>query len=269
MPTLSLEGRPYFYEDRGAGVPLLLFHGFPFTGESFWPQLEAPPAGVRLIVPDHRGFGQSAPGPGGASMEAMAEDGLALLDALRLDSALVGGVSMGGYVAIALTRLDPGRVRGLLLIDTQSLADDEAGRARREATAADVEKNGVAGVVNGLLPKLMSAGAPAQTRARVEKMMSAQSPQAVAAASRGMASRVDGKDILSRFSGPCAIVVGAEDAITPLEKAKVMQDLVGGSTLDVIAGAGHLSNLERPAEFAAIIERFVAKAHSWPTAPVP
>lgn len=258
MPTISLQGRPYFYEDRGEGVPLLLFHGFPFSSESFWPQLEAPPKGVRLLCPDHRGFGQSAPAPGVATMESMAEDGLALLDALGLTSALVGGVSMGGYVAIALTRLDPGRVSGLLLIDTQSLGDDEAGRAKREATAQDVEKNGVAGVVQGLLPKLMTPGVAPETRARVEKMMLAQSPQAVAAASRGMATRVDGKDILSRFSGPCSIIVGEEDVITPVEKAKVMQELVAGSTLDVIAGAGHLSNLERPHEFGAIVELFAS-----------
>jgi pimeloyl-ACP methyl ester carboxylesterase len=256
MPTLSLQGRPYFYEDRGEGVPLLLLHGFPFTSESFWPQLENPPKGVRLLVPDHRGFGKSAPAPGVSTMESMAEDALALLDALGLQSALVGGVSMGGYVAIALTRLDPGRVRGLLLIDTQSLADDEAGRARREATALDVEKNGVNGLVDGMLPKLMAPGVAKETKARVEQVMRAQSPQAVAAASRGMASRADGKDILSRFSGPCSIVVGLEDVITPVEKAKVMQALVTGSTLDVIEGAGHLSNLEKPEEFAAVVEHF-------------
>lgn len=256
MPTLSLSGRPYFYEDRGRGVPLLLFHGFPFTSESFWPQLERPPQGVRLLVPDHRGFGQSAAAPGVATMESMAEDGLALLDALGLRSAMVGGLSMGGYVAIALSRLDPGRVQGLLLIDTQSTADDEAGRAKREATAKDVEQNGVQGVVAGLLPKLMGQAVSAQTRARVEKMMLAQTPQAVAAASRGMATRTDGKDILSRFSGPCCIIVGQEDGITPVGKAKVMQQLVSGSTLDVIEGAGHLSNLERPEEFKAIVEHF-------------
>ncbi len=258
MPSISLQGRLYFYEDRGEGVPLLLFHGFPFSSQSFWPQLASPPKGVRLIVPDHRGFGQSAPAPGVTTMDAMAEDGLALLDALGIQNALVGGVSMGGYVAIALTRLDPGRVRGLVLIDTQSTADDEAGKARREATALDVEKNGVGGLVGAMLPKLMAAGVALETRARVEKLMLAQSASAVAAASRGMASRVDGKDILSRFSGPCSIIVGAEDLITPVEKAKGMQSLVGGATLEVIEGAGHLCNLERPEEFSAIIEHFVA-----------
>lgn len=257
MPTISLQGRSYFYEDRGEGVPLLLFHGFPFSSQSFWPQLASPPKGVRLLVPDHRGFGHSAPAPGVATMDSMAEDGLGLLDALGIRDALVGGVSMGGYVAIALTRRDPGRVQGLVLIDTQSTADDEAGRARREAAAQDVEKNGVGALVSGMLPKLMAAGVAPETRARVEKLMLAQSAQAVAAASRGMASRIDGKDILSRFSGPCSIIVGADDVITPVEKAKLMQSLVGGSTLDVIEGAGHLSNLERPEEFTAIIEQFV------------
>ncbi|MDP1822010.1 MAG: alpha/beta fold hydrolase [Archangium sp.] len=260
MPTISLQGRPYFYQERGTGEPLLLFHGFPFTGDSFRPQLDAAPKGVRLIVPDHRGFGQSALAPGVATMEAMAEDGLALLDALKISSAFVGGVSMGGYVAIALTRLDPGRVRGLLLLDTQSLADDEAGKARREATAQDVAKNGVGALVEGMLPKLMAPSVAPAVRARVEKMMRAQSPQAVAAASRGMATRLDGKDILSRFSGPCAIVVGVEDAITPVEKAKVMHELVAGSTLDVIAGAGHLANLEQPQALTPIIARLVERA---------
>lgn len=257
MPTLSLSDRPYFYQDRGEGVPLLLFHGFPFSSESFWPQLARPPKGVRLLIPDHRGFGRSALAPGVATMESMAEDGLALLDALGLPSALVGGVSMGGYVSIALTRLDPGRVRGLLLVDTQSLPDDEAGRARREAAAQDVEKHGVGALVDGMLPRLMAAGVAPEVKARVERMMRAQSPQAVAAASRGMAARLDGKDILSRFSGPCAVVVGAEDLIIPLERARVMHELVSGSTLEVLPGAGHLTNLERPVEFGAIVERLV------------
>ena len=255
MPSLDLSGRSYFYEDVGDGVPLLLFHGFPLSSQSFWPQLEAPPEGVRLLVPDHRGFGQSALGPGVATMEALAKDGLSLLDALGIHSALVGGVSMGGYVSIALTRLIPGRVRGLLLVDTQSLPDDEEGRARREATARDVEAHGVGPMVDALLPRLLAPGARPEIRARVEKLMRAQRPQAVAAAARGMATRTDGTDILSRFSGPCAIVVGAHDVITPVERAEVMHGLVAGSTLHTVEGAGHLTNLERPAEFSAIVEQ--------------
>ena len=72
-----------------------------------------------------------------------------------------------------------------------------------------------------------------------------------------MATRRDGKDILSRYAGPCAVVVGSADVITPVERAKTMVDLVGGSALHVIEGAGHLAPLERPAEFAAIVETLI------------
>jgi pimeloyl-ACP methyl ester carboxylesterase len=259
VKTISLKGRAYAWEERGEGTPLLLLHGFPFSSESFWPQLEAPPKGFRLIVPDHRGFGQSALGEGPATMEAMAEDALALLDALKVPAAVVGGVSMGGYVALALARLDPGRVRGLLLIDTQSFADDEAGKARREAVAQDVLQNGVAGLTAGMLPKLLAKTSPAAVRARVEAMMLRQDPKAVAAAARGMALRTDAKDLLARFAGPTLVIVGAEDVITPPEKAQVMAQLVTGARLEVVPGAGHLVNLEQPEVFGKLVEAFATR----------
>ncbi len=260
MPSLSLIERTYFYEDVGEGVPLLLLHGFPFTSQSFAPQLSSPPPGARLLVPDHRGFGRSDLGSGVATMEAMAEDALALLDALSVDSALVGGVSMGGYVAQALTRLDPGRVRGLVLIDTQSTPDDEAGRARREAVAKDVEANGVDGLADAMVPKLVRADAPESVRESLRTMMRAQRREAVASASRGMALRTDGKDILSRFHGPCAVIVGEHDQVTPVEKARLIQSLVTGAELHVVPGAAHLPNLEQPEAFNSLLERFVANA---------
>lgn len=259
MRSIALEGRTYAFHDVGVGVPLLLLHGFPFTSESYWPQLESPPKGFRLIVPDHRGFGQSAAATGTTTMEAMADDALRLLDALSLGPAVVGGVSMGGYVAMALARLDPGRVRGLVLIDTQATADDEAGRARRETVAADVLANGVAGLVQGMLPKLFAAGTEPAIRNRVEAMMLAQQPDVVAKASRGMGQRSDSKDLLARFFGPALIVVGAEDVITPPEKARAMGELISGATVEVVAQAGHLTPVEQPARFNALLEAFAPR----------
>lgn len=258
MPHVSLEGREYHYARVGAGVPLVLLHGFPFSGESFWPQLDQPLAGVDLIVPDHRGFGRSTPGQGPSTMEALADDALRLLTALGLPRALVGGVSMGGYAALAAARLDPARVQGLVLIDTQALADDAAGQARREATAVDVEQHGVAGLTAGMLPKLFGPHASPQVRARVEALMLAQSRVGTAAASRGMALRHDARELLSRFAGPTLVVVGEHDLITPPERARQMADLVAGSRLEVLEDAGHLAHLEQPARFAQVVESFVA-----------
>ncbi|MDP3503487.1 MAG: alpha/beta fold hydrolase [Myxococcales bacterium] len=260
MPTIRLgEGRAYAYEERGSGTPLLLLHGFPFSSQSFRPQLDSPPKGFRVIAPDHRGFGNSAMKDGPSSMNAMAGDALALLEALKLESAVVGGVSMGGYVAMALARMDPGKVKGLVLIDTQATADDEAGKARREAVAVDVIQNGVGGLVSSMLPKLLAAKTPDVVRGRVEAMMLKQAPEAVAAASRGMATRVDSKDLLARFSGPTLVIVGEHDAITPPAKAKEMADLVSGAQLEVIPEAAHLTNLEQPAAFKRLLEQFATK----------
>ncbi len=259
MQRIELRGRSYAFHDVGQGVPLLLFHGFPFTSKSFWPQLDEPPTGFRLIAPDHRGFGGSVlDGDGPSTMEAFAEDGSALLDALGIQSAVVGGVSMGGYVALAFARLAASKVRGLVLIDTQATADDEAGKARREAVAQDVLQNGLAGLTSSMLPKLLSAKAPQAVRSKVEAMMLLQSPRAVAAASRGMGARPDSRDQLSRFALPTLVVVGAEDPITPVEKARQMAELVKGSQLVVIPDAAHLPNLEQPETFKAALEAFAA-----------
>ncbi|MEW6434783.1 MAG: alpha/beta fold hydrolase [Myxococcota bacterium] len=260
MPFVTIAGRALHYEERGEGRPLLLLHGFPFSSESFWPQLDSPPEGVRLIVPDHRGFGKSAPGEGVSTMEALADDALALLDALSIPQAIVGGVSMGGYVAIALARRDPGRVKALVLIDTQASADDEAGRARREAVAREVEEKGLGPLAEAMLPKLLAPATSADVKARVDRMMRAQSPAATAAASRGMATRTDGRDLLSRFGGPCLIVVGEHDVVTPVDKAKAMAALVPQARLEIVPGAGHLPNLEQPEAFARALGAFLGSA---------
>ncbi len=258
MAYFPVDGRAYHYRDVGEGQPVLLLHGFPLTGASFWPQLEAPPKGVRLIVPDHRGFGHSARGDGPLSMEALATDALALLDFLKIPQTAVGGVSMGGYVAMALLRLDPARVTKLLLIDTQSSADDEAAKARREATAIELEAKGMEPLVAAMMPKLLAAKAPDEVRRRVEAMMRSADPRSAAAASRAMGQRADSREILSRFAGPTLVVVGGEDVITPPAKAKELAEGMAGSRRVELEGAGHLSNLEKPEAFNAALSEFLA-----------
>ncbi len=246
------------YREAGSGVPLVLIHAFPLSSEAFWPQLKTPIAGVRLIAPDLRGFGQSGPGTGVMTMESMADDVLTLMTSLDLPNAFIGGVSMGGYVAMALTRRDPGRVKGLVLVDTQQGADDEAGKAKRETTARDIETKGMPVLVDSMMPKLLAPLTSHEVRARVEKIMLETSPGSAAGATRGMVLRTDSKDILARFGGPALVVVGESDSVTSVEKAKAMAEVISGAKLEVISGASHLSNLDQPAAFNAALERFFA-----------
>ncbi|MCP3143374.1 alpha/beta fold hydrolase [Pyxidicoccus xibeiensis] len=258
MLTVTVDGVPLHYRDEGQGIPVLLLHAFPLHGGAFDAQVKALSGRYRFIVPDLRGFGQSGLGDGPTEMSRIAGDALALLDSLKLDSVVVGGVSMGGYAAMALLREDAGRVRGLVLVDTQATADDEAGKARREASAKEALEQGVEPLVQTLLPKLVASGPDSPAGREVAAMMRTASKAGVAAAQRGMALRPDSKDMLARYAGPALVVVGEHDAITPLEKARAMADLVSGARLEVIPGAGHLSNQEQPERFNSVLDGFLS-----------
>jgi pimeloyl-ACP methyl ester carboxylesterase len=241
----------------------VLLHAFPLEGEMFEPQWTALEDRARLIVPDLRGFGGSDLAPGPSEMGAMADDVLALLDHLQIDAAVVGGVSMGGYVSLALLRNDPARVKALVLADTQTSADDAPGREGREKTAQQV----LAGGSTALLPlvdRLLGPSASPELRTRVSSWITAGSPAGQAAALRGMALRPDARDILARFGGPVLVLVGADDVLTPPAKSRAMAELVAGTELVELPGAGHLANLEAAAAFNAALGRFLDRVQPPP-----
>jgi pimeloyl-ACP methyl ester carboxylesterase len=264
MGFFTTRGVRIHFRDAGRGLPVLLLHAFPLSGAMFDAQVAALSSQVRLIVPDQRGFGASTVGEGPATMDELAEDALSLLDHLGIGSAVVGGVSMGGYVSLALLRRDPGRVCGLILIDTQVGADDEAARAARETLAQDVLGHGTEVLVERQLPRLLGPSSTEEVRARVAELVRANAPAGVAAALRGMGLRVDSRDILSRFGGPVLVIVGAEDVLTPPEKARAMANLAPQATLVEIPNAGHLSNLEASDFFNSTLRAFLqAQLTTW------
>lgn len=268
VKTVLVEGVPIAFHDVGQGPPVLLLHGFPLTSESFRPQMEALAARYRIIAPDHRGFGHSGGGGGASSgsgaapleMSRIARDALAVLDALGVRRAVVGGVSMGGYAAMALLREDAGRVAGLVLMDTQAGADDEAGKARREDTARAVLEKGVGVLVESMLPRLVAEDAAPSAKAEVERLIRSNRPEGCAAALRGMALRTDSMDVLARFAGPALVVVGEKDAITPRAKSEEMVKAMSGARLVEVPRAGHLSNLETPGPVNAALDAFLGQS---------
>lgn len=261
MPTANVNGTSLYYEDRGRGPALLLLHGFPLSSQSFRPQLDFLSKKYRVIVPDHRGFGKTPAGEAGKPLEMrqIALDAFALLDHLGVKQAVAGGVSMGGYAAMAMLRENAGRVKALLLVDTQPGPDDEAGKRKREENAQAVTRDGMQFLVQTMLPVLIAPAASSQVKREVEKLILENDKLGAAAALRGMAVRPDSKDVLARFAGPAMVVVGEQDALISPEKAKAMADLIRGAQLVKIPGAGHLSNLEAPEAFHRAVEPFLAR----------
>lgn len=229
--------------DLGEGTPILWLHGFPLASSVFEHQLAM--RGVRHVMPDLPGFGQSRPDGGDVTIDSYARLMVELLDHRGIDRAVFAGLSMGGYIALAAARIAPERLRGLVLIDTRETADTEEARKGRYDTIEKVKREGVKPVVDSMLPKMLTRRAPQEMKDRVREIMSSSTPDGVIAALRAMAERPDSSDLLPKIKVPVIIVVGEEDTLTPVADAERMNLAIPGSRLVKVPGAAHLSNYEK------------------------
>lgn len=242
-------------------VPLVLIHGFPLDKEMWQPQAAALGDVARVIAVDLPGFGGSAPAP--FTIDSAADAVAARLDAEGVTGrAVVGGLSMGGYVAMAFARRHPGRLAGLILADTRAEPDDAAGKKGRDEMIALAESKGTAGVVEKMLPKLLAeathAGRP-EVVGVVKRIAERQPAKAVVYALEALRDRPDAGPGLGNVAVPTLVLVGEHDAVTPLTMAKAIAARVYGSEVVTVPGAGHLSNLENPEAFTAAVRAFVAE----------
>jgi len=223
-------------------------------------QLALADSGWRVIAPQLRGFDGGAGDPPAASVDDYAGDVIDLLDALHLKQVVVGGLSMGGYVAFALLRLAARYVQGLVLADTRSQADTPEGIAGRARLLQVVQDKGPAAVADEMIPKLLGATTQQTREAVVEQVRSlvmASSSDAIAGAIRALMTRPDSTPLLASIHVPTLIIVGEEDTVTPPAASEELHRAIGGSELVRIAGAGHLSNLEQPESFNASLATFL------------
>ena len=247
------------YDEAGAGQPVLLLHGFPHDRTLWAAQLAAPPAAARLIAIDLPGFGESAAAEV-PSMDHWADWVAAAMDALKLERAVIAGLSMGGYLAFALWRRHPQRVQGLVLADTRAGADTLEGQDKRVAMQATVLKDGPAAIAAAMLPGMVGKTTRATKPRAVElmdAMMRRASAGAIHDALEALRTRPDSTPTLATISVPTLIVCGDEDVLTPVKESEAMHAAIAGSQLAVIPGAGHASCVEHPAAFTALLSGFI------------
>jgi pimeloyl-ACP methyl ester carboxylesterase len=239
------------------GDGLLLLHAFPLDASMWAPQASAF-GEVTVVAPDLPGFGASRPVPNVLRMEDAADAGVRALDEAGVERAVVLGLSMGGYAALALWDRHRDRVLGLVLANTRAGADDDAGRERRRALADRLRANGSGFMVESP-PPLLSADAPPALWERVRTIIGGQEPGAIAAASLGMAERADYTSRLGEIAVPTLVVTSSSDTLIPPDLTTPMAEAIPGATLKVIDGAGHLSNLEAPEAFNAAVETHLGR----------
>jgi 3-oxoadipate enol-lactonase len=248
--------------EAGGGWPVVLLHAFPLGADMWRPQLEAVPDGWRFIAPDLPGFGgEDSAASASPSMDGYADDLMALLDALEIERAVIGGLSMGGYVTFAMFRRAPERFSGLLLADTRTSADTPEGRTARRAMSDLVKTQGPSAVADQMMPKLLGPTTRASrphVEPAVRRLIVANTVRGIDDAIQAMVDRQDSTALLDRISVPTLVVVGEEDTLTPVSDSESIHEAIDRSHLVVLAEAGHLSNLEVPEEFSRVLEDFLA-----------
>jgi 3-oxoadipate enol-lactonase len=261
MSIALVRGIEMAYEDVGSGPPIILLHGYPFNRSMWREQAEMLREHYRVITTDLRGHGETSATQEPATIAEMVQDVAALLDKLEIKHVILGGLSMGGYVALAFyRRFGQERVRALILADTRSQADTPEARRNREEQAEKILKQGMSSIADDFLKKVLTPATLSQhpeITERVREMIVTTKAQGAAAALRGMAARPDQTDFLPEIIAPVLIIVGSEDQLTPPVDAEMMRSKIPGSRLEIIEGASHLSNLERPAEFNRAVKNFL------------
>lgn len=260
-PTAATAGR-LACDDVGQGLAVVLFHAFPLDREMWSPQVAAiSNAGFRAIAVDLPGFGESSPTEAW-SVDSAADMIASLLESKGITKVVAAGLSMGGYVAMAVARRHPGLLAGLILADTRAAQDMDQVRANRDRLIAAVRVNGPSAAVDAMLGGLVSEPTRSTNSAlveRVRRMILRQKPEGLIAALGALRDRPDATPQLAELQVPALVLVGEFDTLTPLLAAARIAGTIPHSDLTHIPGAAHLSNLENPSAFNAAVLAFLRR----------
>lgn len=249
------------YDDAGHGLIVVLLHGFPFSKAMWRPQALELQKNYRVIIPDLRGFGGSSSFDESPTLEQMADDVAGLLIALNIHEPVVfGGLSMGGYLALAVARKHPALLRGLILADTRAEPDDVQAKSNRDTMIEFASSHSAVDVIDKMLPKLISEKTRRErpdVELQVRSIAADQSVDGIIGALKVLRDRPDARPALAAIRVPTLVLVGNDDALTPPAMAETLAAGIAGAKLVKIPGAGHMSNLEEPVAFNAAVEAFL------------
>ncbi len=259
-----VNGNEVYWVDVGASdaLPIVLIHGFPFSHEMWDPQIEALGKRFRIIAYDLRGHGKTSVGDGQYMLEFFVDDLIGLLDYLRIERAVLCGLSMGGYIALRAIERNPEKVAGLILADTQAKADSNEAKLRRAAAIKSVKTNGVEAYAESFVKSVFAAqsfGSKSEAVEKIKRIIQSNSAQGICGALLALVSRTDTTEALPEIKIPTLILVGEHDTLTPPSASQEMHSRIPSSNIHLIPDAAHMSNLENPDEFNKQVLNFLAR----------
>ncbi len=246
---VQIEGPP-------GAAPVLLLHSLGTTHHVWDAQAEVLARSFRVIRPNMRGHGLSEVATGPYTIQQLAADALGVLSALGIESAHVGGISIGGMIAQAMAHAAPGRVRSLMLVDTAMAIPPAENWLQR---AALVRTEGVAVLADAVMARWVTPGFANDPASRFLRMQLLRTPvEGYAGAAEAIAA-ADLSAETARISMPTLVLVGDQDAATPLPNAEALAGAIAGATLTVITGGAHLPTVEQPEQVSAAMLSFLTQ----------
>jgi len=262
--NLSIEVNDFdlSYDDVGEGrVPVIFLHGFPFDKTTWELQLEFLKFTYRLISCDIRGFGKSTDESTPLSIDLFTDDLIKFMDKLKIEKAIVCGLSMGGYIALNAVKRFPRRFEGLVLCDTQCMAETVEGKKKRYQVIEDIGDNGVTKFNEGFIKKVFHPDSPINKKEIVGQLTDvvfANSQHIIIQGLKAIAERSETCTSLDKINIPTLIMCGREDKVTPPALSESMYVAINRSKFKIIENAGHVSNLEQPYEFSKCLSEFLS-----------
>lgn len=258
----TINGIQLSYRDHGQGNALVFLHAFPLSSAMWEPQIQEFSKSHRVIALDLRGHGDSDAPLWHFTLDDFAEDIRELLRHLGISDATFIGLSMGGYILLALIRKYPELVRKMVLADTRAQADNEEAKAGRFVMAQVAYQKGSQAIADMMMPKLLGSTSLEKRQNIVNSIRSIinkNQSSGIVVDLMAMAQRSDSTSLLSNISCPTLVIVGEEDVATPPPEAHYIKDRIPGAELAVLPEAGHLSNLEQPQGFNQALHSFFKK----------
>ncbi len=265
MPTATVNGNQYSYEEKGSGAPVVFAHGLTFDRHMWDPQVETLSSRYRCISYDFLGHGGSSVGAEGYSLEDEAENLHVLMEQWGVSPAHIVGLSMGGMVAMRLALAHPEDVRSLALLDTSAEAEVPEQVPQYEGMAAMAKAQGPAAVVDAVMPIMFSQafvqGQP-DSFARERQRFVDLNTDGIVLATQAVARRTSVVEGISQIKAPTLVIVGSADISTTPDKAQRIVEGIAGARLETIAGSGHLTAIEQPERISQLLSEFLAQVDS-------
>lgn len=259
MPVAEVRGARLHYEDTGgAGLPLVLSHGFLMDCDMFEPQVRALGGTHRIITWDQRGNGRSGPAPEPWTYWDSAEDLAGLLDHLAVDRGVIGGMSQGGFISLRFALTHPGRTAGLVLIDTQSGLEDPNKTEQYDVMHDVWVGSGASDQLAEMVAAIIIGNHRPESAAWMAKWK-AREPASLTPIYRTLMDRDDVTSRMGEIAAPALVIHGTDDVAIDLSLAEQLcANLSGCRGIIRVAGAGHASNLTHPEPVNRALEEFLA-----------